>query len=62
MYLLIYTVYTHPHTPSRLVCLPRGVGGSDEEIDHHPVTHVKTLLHRPEEGAETAQKQLSDTV
>lgn len=29
--------------------LPGGVGSSDEEVDHHPVTHVETVLHRPEE-------------
>lgn len=42
---------TQAHTCmcSRLVCLPRGVGGSNEEINHHPVTHVETVLHRPEE-------------
>lgn len=44
----IYCIY------SLLVCLPRGVGGSDEEIDHHPVTHVETVLHRPEERDQTA--------
>lgn len=30
-------------------CLPRGVGGGNEEINHHPVTHVETVLHRPAE-------------
>lgn len=34
---------------SMLISLPWGIGGSNEEIDHHPVTHVKTMLHRPEE-------------
>lgn len=27
---------------------PRCVGGSDEEIDDHSVTHVKTVFHTPE--------------
>lgn len=41
-------IYMNVHH-SRRVYLPRGVGGSDEEIDHHPVTHVETVLHGPEE-------------
>lgn len=32
----------------RLISLPRSIGGSDEEIDHHPVTHVETVFHRPD--------------
>lgn len=27
---------------------PGGVGGSDKEVDDHPVTHVEAVLHRPE--------------
>lgn len=34
-------------------CLPRGVGGGNEEINHHPVTHVETVLHRPAERPES---------
>lgn len=30
-----------------LIWLPRSIGGSNEEIDHHPVAHVKTVFHRP---------------
>lgn len=52
----------HTHILSRIGCLPRGVGGSDEEVDHHPITHVETVLDRPEEGDQTASSQLSDKV
>lgn len=41
--------YIHVHMYSMLAWLPWGIGGSNEEIDHHPVTHVKTMLHRPKE-------------
>lgn len=31
----------------RLILLPGSIGGSNEEIDHHPITHVETVFHRP---------------
>lgn len=43
---------THLHTEHS----PGGVRGSDEEINHHPVTHVETLLYNPER----AQAQIQD--
>lgn len=43
-------IYPHSHTLKRLGCLPRSVGSGNEEVDDHPVTHVETLLHRPEES------------
>lgn len=43
------STHTYAGTQNSPICLPRGVGGSNKEIDHHPVTHVETVLHRPEE-------------
>lgn len=42
----------HPYMKSKRAHLhlehsPGGVRGSDEEIDHHPVTHVEALLDNP---------------
>jgi len=34
--------------PHRVRCSPRRVGGGDEEVDDHAVTHVEALLHGPE--------------
>lgn len=31
----------------RLILVPGSIGGSNEEIDHHPITHVEAVLHRP---------------
>lgn len=60
-YTLLHT-HTHTHIFSRIGCLPWGVGGSDEEVDHHPITHVETVLDRPEERDQTVLRQLSDNV
>lgn len=38
---------------------PGGIGGGDEEVDGHPVTHVETLLHLPARQQRNKRKGLS---
>lgn len=40
----------------RLILVPGSIGGSNEEIDHHPITHVETVFHRPKKHGKRCQK------